>query len=73
MFASGIALRNTADECLQLVGALTLHAVGHMAVHIQCEGGGGVVQVALHCLNVKAGADGGCAASHDNGRPDGLR
>ena len=43
---------------LHLVGTLTLHAVGHMAVDIQRKRGGGVTQVALHCLNVDAGADG---------------
>ena len=50
---------NCADKTLHAVGTFALHLVSHMAIYIQCEGGSGVAQISLHCLDVVAGADRG--------------
>ena len=50
---------NCADKTLHAVGTFALHLVGHMAVYVQCEGGSGVAQISLHCLDVVPGADRG--------------
>lgn len=51
--------RNTANEILHLVGAFTLHAVGHMTIDIQREGGGGMPEVVLYRFDIDAGTDRG--------------
>lgn len=56
---------NSFDEGLHPGGAGLLHLVGHMAVDIQGESGGGVAQVALHRFNVVPGTD----RSHGVGVP----
>ena len=50
---------NCTDKTLHAVGAFALHLVGHMAVYVQRKGGCGVTQIALHCLDIVAGADRG--------------
>ena len=39
--------------------ALLLHLLGHMAVNIECKGCRGVAKIALHGLDIVAGADRG--------------
>ena len=43
---------HTLDVLLHPVGTVTLHLVGHMAVHVQGERRRGVAEVALDRLNV---------------------
>ena len=50
---------NCTDKTLHAVGTFTLHLVSHMAIHVQREGGSGVAQITLHCLDVVPGADRG--------------
>ena len=50
---------NCTDKTLHAVGTFALHLVGHMAVYVQRKGRCGVTQIALHCLDIVAGADRG--------------
>ena len=43
---------NAPDKVLHPLCAFPLHLIGDMTVDIQCKGGGGMAQVALHGLNV---------------------
>ena len=50
---------NCANKTLHAVGTFAFHLVCHMAIYVQCEGGSGVAQISLHCLDVVPGADRG--------------
>lgn len=43
---------NAPDKVLHPFSTFPLHLIGDMTVDIQCKGGGGMAQVALHGLNV---------------------
>ena len=59
---------NCTDKTLHAVGTFALHLVGHMTIYTQCEGGSGVAQIPLYCLDVVSGADRGGGKCRDKNR-----
>lgn len=53
-----LSARQGLDEPLHPVRRLLAHLLGHMAVYVQGESGGGVAQIALNGLNVVLALDG---------------
>ena len=57
--ATSTALFHSLNILLHPVGAVPLHLVGNVSVHIQCERRRGVSEVALDRLNIIPGTDRG--------------